>query len=70
MAGYSPWGRKESDMTSATEHARTLLRWNCSLYEWCFLIKLQNDAFSHLSAPFEVIHILLFLSSNLHSFSA
>ena len=22
MAGYSPWDRKESDMTEATEHAR------------------------------------------------
>ena len=21
LAGYSPWGRKESDMTEATEHA-------------------------------------------------
>ena len=23
LAGYSPWGRKESDMTEATEHAYT-----------------------------------------------
>ena len=23
LAGYSPWGRKESDMTEATEHAHT-----------------------------------------------
>ena len=22
LVGYSPWGRKESDMTEATEHAR------------------------------------------------
>ena len=23
LAGYSPWGRKESDVTEATEHTRT-----------------------------------------------
>ena len=24
LVGYSPWGRKESDMTEATEHTHTI----------------------------------------------
>ena len=31
LAGDSPWGRKESDMTEATEHACTHTRTHCSL---------------------------------------
>ena len=27
MAGYSPWGHKESDTTEATEHTRTQRGW-------------------------------------------
>ena len=30
LAGYSPWGHKEMDMTGASEHAyKTLFMWQC-----------------------------------------
>ena len=33
LAGYSPWGRKESDMTEVTEHRHS----TCPLSQWCCL---------------------------------
>ena len=31
LAGYSPWGRKESDMTEVTEQAHMLSSWDVAV---------------------------------------
>ena len=54
LLGYSPWGRRELDMTKVTEHIRTQFNthcWECNMHlksayfwicQWCFSVQFSS----------------------------
>ena len=64
LAGYSPWGHRESDTTEATEHGKAKGLWHSSRKISPGIRTLQGQVHLHLK-NFCVCYFLLFLYKSL-----
>ena len=72
LAGYSPWGRKESDMTeqlSATQHRRMLSFRSCSLLPFfCCSLLLRKERSRYSLFPLPSVQQWIVIPENVHTF--